>query len=103
MSGSYRNHNRGDASGRYLHSASTWGHVLFTAAVGFLLLLNGVGKFTTLFGFDTALFLAILAGYKIIYQAILDLLNRRWRVEAADSSQRIQPLIPYGESVTDLQ
>jgi hypothetical protein len=29
--------------------------------------------------------------------------NGRWRVEAADSSQRIQPLIPYGESVTDLQ
>jgi hypothetical protein len=29
--------------------------------------------------------------------------NGRWWVEAADSSQRIQPLIPYGKSVTDLQ
>lgn len=27
----------------------------------------------------------------------------RWRVEAAESSQRVQPLIPYGKPVTDLQ
>lgn len=60
-----------------------WGYVLFTAAVGVLLLLNGLGYFTTLFGYNTALFLAFIAGYKIIYQAMLDLLNRRFSADLA--------------------
>src|SRR5213596_1517186 len=60
-----------------------WGYALFTASIGVLLLLNGLGILTTLFGFNTALFLAFVAGYKIICQAILDLLDRRFSADLA--------------------
>src|SRR6266536_3906246 len=44
------------------HGASVWRYALFAASIGVLLLLNGLGIFTTLFGFNTALFLAFIAG-----------------------------------------
>jgi HflK protein len=86
VSGSFHDHDHspgmhGDHV--HVHSTSMWGYFAFTAAVGVLLLLNGLGKFTTLFGFNTALLIAIVAGYKIIYQAMLDLLNRRLSADLA--------------------
>ena len=86
MSGSFHDHDHSpEAHGDHVHvhGTSMWGYFLFTAAVGVLLLLNGLGQFTTLFGFNTALLLAIVAGYKIIYQALLDLLNRRLSADLA--------------------
>ena len=81
MSGSYHDHDHGPAG--HAHGGSVWTYGLFTAAVGILLLLNGLGIFTTVWGFDTALFLAVIAGYKIVYQAMLDLLNRRLSADLA--------------------
>jgi cation transport ATPase len=86
VSGSFHDHDHSpEAHGDHVHvhGTSMWGYFLFTAAVGVLLLLNGLGQFTTLFGFNTALLLAIVAGYKIIYQALLDLLNRRLSADLA--------------------
>ena len=76
-------HPRQPGSDAVAHGASMWGYALFTASIGVLLLLNGLGILTTLFGFNTALFLAFVAGYKIIYQAILDLLDRRFSADLA--------------------
>ena len=87
MSGSFHDHDHTHTHAHephdHVHGTSMWGYALFTAAVGVLLLLNGLGIFTTVFGFNTALFLAIIAGYKLIYQAILDLLDRKLSADLA--------------------
>ena len=86
MSGSFHDHDHSPGTHGdhvHVHGTSMWGYFAFTAAVGVLLLLNGLGKFTTLFGFNTALLIAIVAGYKIIYQAMLDLLSRRLSADLA--------------------
>ena len=46
------------------------------AIVGILLLLNLTGTFKTAFGFDTAIFITLAAGYKTFYNSISALLNK---------------------------
>ena len=58
-------------------------YVGFTAAVGALLLLNLFGVFDSIFGIDTAIFLAVLAGYKTFYRAIAELLDRKISADLA--------------------
>ena len=58
-------------------------YVGFTAVVGILLLLNLVGVFDSVFGIDTAIFLAVLAGYKTFYRAISELLDRKISADLA--------------------
>lgn len=58
-------------------------YVGFTAVVGVLLLLNLFGIFDSIAGLDTAIFLAILAGYKTFYRAISELLERKISADLA--------------------
>ena len=58
-------------------------YVGFTAVVGVLLLLNLFGIFDSVAGFDTAIFLAVLAGYKTFYRAISELLDRKISADLA--------------------
>ncbi len=58
-------------------------YVGFTLFVGVLLLLNFLGIFDSIFGWDTALFLALLAGYKTFYRAIAELFERRISADLA--------------------
>ena len=58
-------------------------YVLFCAGVGILLLLNWLGTFKTLFGIDTALLLALIGGYKIYYNAISALFEKRLSADLA--------------------
>jgi Cu+-exporting ATPase len=55
----------------------------FAALVGILLLLNWLGIFKTLFGLDTAILIALLAGYKTFYNAISALLEKRISADIA--------------------
>jgi Cu+-exporting ATPase len=82
MSGSYRNHDHGGTQ-NHGHGDPSWAYAGLIAAVGILLLLYGTGKFTVILGVNTALLVAIIAGYKIIYQAFLDLLNRKLSADLA--------------------
>lgn len=58
-------------------------YVGFTAVVGVLLLLNLFGVFDSVLGIDTAIILAILAGYKTFYRAIAELLDRKISADLA--------------------
>ena len=58
-------------------------YALFTLAVGVLLLLNWQGVFTQLFGIDTAIIVALVGGYKIYYNTIAALFERRIIAELA--------------------
>ena len=58
-------------------------YVGFTVFVGVLLLLNLFGVFDSVAGVDTAIFLAILAGYKTFYRAISELLERKISADLA--------------------
>ena len=58
-------------------------YVGFTVFVGVLLLLNLFGIFDSILGIDTAIFLAILAGYKTFYRAIAELLDRKISADLA--------------------
>lgn len=58
-------------------------YVGFTAVVGVLLLLNLFGIFDSVLGIDTAIILAILAGYKTFYRAIAELLDRKISADLA--------------------
>ena len=49
----------------------------FAGVVGLFLLLNVTGGIKYVFGIDTAIILALLAGYKIFYNAISALLEDR--------------------------
>ena len=55
----------------------------FAGLVGFLLLLNLTGVFKYIFGVDTAVILALLAGYKIFYNAISALLEKQISADLA--------------------
>src|SRR5258708_2712528 len=48
----------------------------FAATVGLLLLLNVTGIFKTILGFDTAIVITLLAGYKTFYNSISALLAK---------------------------
>ncbi len=58
-------------------------YVLFTAAVGVLLLLNWLGIVKTFAGIDTAILLTLIGGYKIYYNSISALFERRIIAEIA--------------------
>jgi len=55
----------------------------FAAAVGALLLLNFLGVFKTFFGIDTAILIALLAGYKTFYNALSASLDKRISADLA--------------------
>jgi Cu+-exporting ATPase len=55
----------------------------FAAAVGALLLLNFLGIFKTLLGIDTAILIALLAGYKTFYNSLSALLEKRISADLA--------------------
>ncbi len=55
----------------------------FAAVLGVLLLLNFLGVFTTFFGIDTAILIALLAGYKTFYNSLSALLERRISADVA--------------------
>ena len=58
-------------------------YVGFTLVVGVLLLLNFLGIFDSILGYDTAIFLAVLAGYKTFYRAIAELFDRKISADLA--------------------
>ena len=51
--------------------------------VGALLLLNFLGVFKTFFGIDTAILIALLAGYKTFYNSLSALLEKRISADLA--------------------
>jgi len=55
----------------------------FAAGVGLLLLLNFLGIFKTFFGIDTAILIALLAGYKTFYNSVSALLEKRISADLA--------------------
>src|SRR5271155_5155522 len=55
----------------------------FAAAVGALLLLNFLGIFKTFLGIDTAILIALLAGYKTFYNSISALLEKEISADLA--------------------
>src|SRR6266571_3716883 len=55
----------------------------FAAFVGVLLLLNWLGIFRTIFGFDTAIFVTLLAGYKTFHNSVSALLEKRISADLA--------------------
>jgi len=55
----------------------------FAAFVGALLLLNVLGVFKTFFGIDTAILIALLAGYKTFYNSLSALLEKRVSADVA--------------------
>src|ERR1700685_4112376 len=55
----------------------------FAAFVGILLLLNLTGYFRTIFGIDTAAIISVLAGYRIFFNSISALLNRKISADLA--------------------
>src|SRR5579863_2309725 len=55
----------------------------FAAVLGVLLLLNFLGIFKTFFGIDTAILIALLAGYKTFYNALSALLEKRISADLA--------------------
>ncbi len=59
------------------------GYFAFAGVVGVLLLLNWLGTFKTIFGLDTAILLTLMAGYKVFYNAIAGLLERRVSADLA--------------------
>src|ERR1700724_2221883 len=70
----------------------------FAAVVGFLLLLNVTGVFTSVFGLDTAIFITALAGYKTFYNSISALLEKRISADIALCVAVIAAL-PVGEDL----
>jgi HflK protein len=58
-------------------------YYVFAAFVGALLLVNWLGVFKTLFGFDTAILVTILAGYKTFYNAVSAALEKRISADIA--------------------
>ena len=60
-----------------------FGYFAFAAVVGILLLLNWLGTFKTIFGLDTAILLTLIAGYKIFFNAIAGLLERKISADLA--------------------
>jgi Cu+-exporting ATPase len=55
----------------------------FAAVLGVFLLLNWLGVFKTIFGIDTAIIIALLAGYKTFYNSLSALLEKRISADVA--------------------
>src|SRR5262245_3962627 len=58
-------------------------YILFTATVGVLLLLNWLGVFTELWGVNTGVWLALIGGWRIFYNSVSALLEKRVTAEMA--------------------
>jgi Cu+-exporting ATPase len=58
-------------------------HFGFAGAVGVLLLLNLLGVFNSIYGIDTAAILTLVAGYRIFYNAISALLEKKISADLA--------------------
>ncbi len=58
-------------------------YVLFTATVGALLLLNWLGVLTELWGVNTGVWLALIGGWRIFYNSVSALLEKRITAEIA--------------------
>jgi HflK protein len=58
-------------------------YILFTAAVGVLLLLNWLGVFTELWGVNTGVWLALIGGWRIFYNSVSALFEKRITAEIA--------------------
>jgi HflK protein len=58
-------------------------YILFTATVGVLLLLNWLGVFTELWGVNTGVWLALIGGWRIFYNSVSALLDKRITAEMA--------------------
>ncbi len=58
-------------------------YVGFTAFVGVFLLLNALGILDSILGIDTAILLALLAGYKTFYRAISELFDKKISADLA--------------------
>lgn len=58
-------------------------YILFTSVVGILLLLNWLGILTTVLGFNTAILLTLIGGYKIYYKAVSGLFEKRITADLA--------------------
>ncbi len=61
----------------------SWNYIIFTIIIGILLVLNLIGIFRTLFGINTAIFLTLIGGYKIFYNALSELFEKRISVDLA--------------------
>ncbi|MDP2999438.1 MAG: FtsH protease activity modulator HflK [Bryobacterales bacterium] len=60
-----------------------WRYFGFAAAVGILLLLNLAGIWKTVLGIDTAAILTVVAGYRIFYNAVSQLLEKKLSADVA--------------------
>jgi HflK protein len=58
-------------------------YLLFTSTVGVLLLLNWLGIFTELWGVNTGVWLALIGGWRIFYNSVSALLEKRITAEMA--------------------
>lgn len=58
-------------------------YYIYAALVGALLLLNVTGIFKTVYGFDTAAIVTVLAGYRIFYNSIAGLLDKEITADLA--------------------
>jgi Cu+-exporting ATPase len=66
-----------------LHDRHFQFHLALTCVVGALLVLNWLGIFKTAYGWDTAIFLAVLGGYRIFYESLTRLLRREISADLA--------------------
>src|SRR5262245_65851923 len=66
-------------------------YILFTAAVGVLLLLNWLGVFTELWGVNTGVWLALIGGWRIFYNSGSALMGKRGTAERANAGAAIAP------------
>jgi len=57
--------------------------IAFTAVIGGLLLLNVLGWFRTVWGWNTAIFLTLIGGHKIFYEAMSGVLKREISADLA--------------------
>ena len=62
---------------------SLWREIAFTAIVGLLLLLNVLGWFRTIWGWNTAIFITLIGGHKIFLEAFRGVLRREISADLA--------------------
>jgi len=74
--------------------AGKWpAYVVFTIIFGVLLLLNGLGVWTQLWGINTGIWLSLIGGWRIFYNSISALLTRRITAEIAIAIAVIAALV----------
>src|SRR4029434_1375933 len=74
--------------------AGKWpAYVVFTVIFGVLLLLNGLGVWTQLWGINTGIWLSLIGGWRIFYNSISALLTKRITAEIAIAVAVIAALV----------